>query len=74
MATEREAQQRINDVARVLIAIGNVHIEPGLESERAVVQEIQKLDRDGLKVVLGLAKTLLTLGGEDAPEEEESDG
>jgi hypothetical protein len=66
-------EQRINAVANVLIQAAEVFINPGLESERGLLDAARGLDRDGASVLTSMAKGLLTFSGseetEDAKEE-----
>jgi hypothetical protein len=66
-------EARINRVANVLIQAVEVQINPGLESERGLIDAARGLDRDAASVLTHLAKGLLTLSGIEA-EAKEGDG
>jgi len=64
-------ESRINSIANILIQAVEVFINPGVESERGLLDAARGLDRDGAAALTNLGKGLLMLSG--SAEEGESD-
>lgn len=69
---EMLTETRINRVANLMIQAVEVHVNPGLEAERGLLDAARGLDPDAASVLTNLAKGLLLLSG-SASEEGESD-
>lgn len=69
---EMLTETRINRVANLMIQAVEVHVNPGLEAERGLLDAARGLDPEAASVLTNLAKGLLMLSG-SASEEGESD-